>query len=154
MTNQEAYDAILAHFEQDGAVFGWGDIRRIDDNGYVSVERDCVYRGNGDPKSPLRCAFGCLIPDDLYNPGMEGTTASGVLTVSGKYGDLKAHFDGLNLTFLDTIQGMHDRLAREGEYSVNAMQVFIDQLKAWPNETCAADMEITNGDYYDVTAPS
>ena len=32
----------------------------------------CVYRGNSDPASEKRCAAGCLIPDDLYDPMMEG----------------------------------------------------------------------------------
>ena len=56
-TLQEAYDTIVDWFEQPE------HDRSVDDKGI------CVYRGpNGN-----RCAVGVLLPDEEYDPKMEGS---------------------------------------------------------------------------------
>lgn len=45
----------------------------------MSITRTCVYRGNSDANSSIRCAFGVLIPDELYDLAMEGRVADELL---------------------------------------------------------------------------
>ncbi len=52
---QAVFDKIVAHLRQQNA-------RSISGVG------DCMYRGEGG----RMCAVGCLIPDDVYRPGLEG----------------------------------------------------------------------------------
>jgi hypothetical protein len=60
----------------------------------------CMYR-NPDG---LKCAIGCLIPDEVYTPDMEGTIAG--LIIKG-YLDISAlGEDGEH--FLDGLQTIHD----------------------------------------------
>lgn len=75
MTTQEAYEIIRAHFTKPGAELAQID-GISDDSPYGGT---CFYRENLDPKSERRCAFGVLIPDEIYHPSMEGTGALGLL---------------------------------------------------------------------------
>lgn len=54
MTPQEIFDKAATHLLAQGA-------KSLDDDG------NCMYRGAGG----LRCAVGCLIPDDLCTPDIE-----------------------------------------------------------------------------------
>lgn len=54
MTRQQIFDTVVAHLRQQG--------RRSERNGA------CAYRG----EDGAMCAVGCLIPDKLYDPAMEG----------------------------------------------------------------------------------
>jgi hypothetical protein len=36
----------------------------------------CMYRASGRADDPVRCAVGCLIPDDRYTPTFEGSAWS------------------------------------------------------------------------------
>lgn len=58
----------------------------------------CAYRGEGG----LKCAVGCLIPDELYRPSFEGATCHSfpVAPVLIKLGH--------NVTFCSTLQRIHD----------------------------------------------
>ncbi len=58
-TLQETYDKVVAHLRKQG-------IRAMkqEPNGFSA----CVYRNN----EGLKCAAGCLIPDEKYSPYMEG----------------------------------------------------------------------------------
>ena len=58
MTNQEAFETMVRHLRKQGEKS-------------VNAKGTCVYRG---PKA-LRCAVGCLIPDDQYKRSFEGETA-------------------------------------------------------------------------------
>lgn len=60
MTAQEAYEKIRAHFTKPDAVFSWDESKN-----------NCVYRKDGDPASPVRCAVGVLIPDKFYDVELE-----------------------------------------------------------------------------------
>ncbi len=62
MTSQEIFDTVAAHLLKQGK-------RAVDSNGA------CVYRA----PDGCRCAFGCLIPDDLYRPQFEGYSAAEVV---------------------------------------------------------------------------
>lgn len=54
MTNQEIFDTVLNHMrKQKVPAIGCGDI--------------CVYK----TENGLKCAVGCLIPDELYDPKMD-----------------------------------------------------------------------------------
>jgi hypothetical protein len=59
MTIDEMYIQMKEHFSKPDAVLGKTGI-------------NCLYRLDSDPLSPVRCAVGCLIPDDKYNPVWEG----------------------------------------------------------------------------------
>lgn len=59
-TKQETYDTIVAHLRKQGR-------KATDDHGM------CCYRADDG----LKCAVGCLIPDDLYDEGMEAMSVVG-----------------------------------------------------------------------------
>ena len=80
----------------------------------------CAYRG----KDGLKCAIGCLIPDDLYNSYFEG---NGVGIVGGIIYALR--FAGIDceevgmLTFLRALQSIHDTTPPEmWELQLRAMR--------------------------------
>lgn len=63
---------------------------------------DCMYRG----RDGCRCAAGCLIPDDLYTPEMEGKAAADDQLPGEALASL-----GHDLQFVLALQAMHDNLA-------------------------------------------
>lgn len=90
MTKQEIYDTVCAHLAQQK--------RRAFENG------SCRYRTSDG----LKCAIGCLIPDDLYDPRMDsvaGNYASRLLSEFPRIGEL---FAGIRPNFLDCLQQAHD----------------------------------------------
>jgi len=60
VTTQEAYERMRVFFSRPNARIA------------LTEGGTCVYRGEDDPASPLRCAVGCLIPDDQYHYSFEG----------------------------------------------------------------------------------
>ena len=104
MTTQEAYEQIRAHFSKPDAVFAFSEEEydRAEGNG-------CVYRLGGNPKSPVRCAFGALIPDELYDPKFENVSA--VELISGR--PFSVLFYGVNRDFIGAAQDEHDLLAMQ-----------------------------------------
>ncbi len=58
-TKQQTFNKVVRHLRRQGV--------RSSDEGV------CLYRGPDDTK----CAVGCLIPDELYSPRMEGCAANG-----------------------------------------------------------------------------
>lgn len=97
---QEAYEKIFRWFSQPNAEFG-----------YSASTSQCFYRDDKDRFSSKRCAIGCLIPDDLYTPELEGYLANGVAT---KLYDL---FKNVNSSFLTEAQRTHDMEATHGTIS-------------------------------------
>lgn len=63
MNAQEIFDTVASHLLQQG--------RKA-----VSVLGSCRYRITAPADVVLKCAIGCLIPDELYNPEMEGPGVS------------------------------------------------------------------------------
>ena len=81
MTPQEIFDAVWDWF----VVQNHG--KSLNESGV------CAYRGEYGE----RCAFGVIIPDDSYDPGMEGL---GVLPVLWRFDSLRSHL-GIDLEQVD-----------------------------------------------------
>lgn len=60
LTKQQVFDTVVNHLRQQGSKAEF-----YDEEG----DRHCCYRKDG-----LKCAVGCLIPDEFYNPALEGKT--------------------------------------------------------------------------------
>ena len=91
MEAQEIYDKVKAHLLTQG--------ERSTDMG-----NHCLYRGpNG-----LKCAVGCLIPDDLYDPLMEAPGNNSVIAVAALCPALRELWGGHNLGLISVLQGVHD----------------------------------------------
>lgn len=93
MDDQQVFDAVAAHLLAQGE-------KSLSGDGEV-----CAYRGAGG----LRCAVGCLIPDDRYEPDLECRTV-----------DHRAVIDALpwevgpgQLELLSALQAIHDWCAAE-----------------------------------------
>ena len=85
-TEQELFDKIATHL--------------LTQNEQALSEGDCSYRG----AHGLMCAVGCVIPDEVYDPTMEGTGVSRMLEAFGnKLPELTPHED-----LLSALQGVHD----------------------------------------------
>ena len=108
-TRATAIAKIREHFSQPGAELG------------ISYEHDddgtCLYREDGDPASPVRCGIGVLIPNDLYSNYIEGASAGDLLHEKWA---LSSVF-GADITpiFLDRVQEIHDKIAKEGGTASN-----------------------------------
>jgi hypothetical protein len=91
-TRQEIFDIVSRHLLSQG-------IKSIDMSG------TCLYRGpNG-----LKCAVGCLIPDDLYRQQLEmqGVDACDVLYVLEDV-EICERDDENMIRFLRDLQNLHD----------------------------------------------
>lgn len=95
---QHAYETIHAYFTRPEATRA---------NSFPNDRRDinplvgCFYRDAAGNK----CAFGCLIPDDVYDPEMEGQVAHILL---GSRPALRDLFVNVNTEFIRAAQGAHD----------------------------------------------
>lgn len=93
MTTQEAYEAIREYFSRPDAVLA------RDEYG------DCLYRtpeGN-------KCAVGCLIPDEVYTPDMEGVGIDSLLDCGERpVRPLCQTLAGVDRHFLSAAQESHD----------------------------------------------
>jgi hypothetical protein len=86
MTAQEIFDTVVTHLRTQKAKSIDGDF--------------CVYRS----PTGLKCAVGCLIPDDVYHVDMEGECASTMIAArSNELGHLRDHQE-----LLDRLQLVHD----------------------------------------------
>jgi hypothetical protein len=65
-SKQETFDTVVAHLRQQGVPA----MRRRKSGD------ECLYRLRLPDGTVLKCAAGCLIPDGLYTPAMEGHTAT------------------------------------------------------------------------------
>lgn len=124
MTTQEAYEKIREHFSKPGA-------QRAYESKATSDLSGCVYRGldengNRDPHSPIRCAFGVLIPDDRYDPEMERKYCGEV--IRSYLDDLfPGDQHGSQAKFLSAAQGEHDDTSKDFE-------TFIERLDTLARE--------------------
>lgn len=92
MTKQEAFDKVWNHFiTNDGPQS-------------ITIVGSCLYRLDRDPKSPIRCAAGVLIPDELYEQEMEGSTSNTVILKYPLVGDILQDAYGL----VREMQLLHD----------------------------------------------
>jgi hypothetical protein len=110
MTIDEMYNQIKDHFSKPGSVLS------------KNANLACYYRLDKDPASSVRCAVGCLIPDDLYNPNWEGNSFYDLFTEFDDFGPiLNIKKDDKAYDFLKEAQYDHD-----GSHSVD---YFLDKLK-------------------------
>lgn len=86
MTAQKIFDKIVTHLRTQNAVSATA-------NGL------CLYRSPDGKK----CAVGCMIPDDVYDPDMEHHMAGSVIADCRQLHDL---YDHRNL--LESMQLVHD----------------------------------------------
>lgn len=105
MTGQEIFDTVARHLFKQGH-------QAIGDDGM------CAYRGIGGDK----CAVGCLIPDEFYDPFIEGASAALLFSPLEPFNPMSAktrelvktnQFDsGLfeNWSLLDELQNVHDQV--------------------------------------------
>lgn len=96
LTKQQAYEHIRHYFTRPGARLSRG------------LDR-CYYRHPDDGRA---CAVGCLIPDELYNPDMEGRSAHSVLTRDLGWDDDLAVFLGAAQRKHDSANDVADFLLR------------------------------------------
>jgi len=89
MKHQEIFEKVARH------LFAQGGRAMVSING----GEICAYRGlNG-----TMCAAGCLIPDELYSPDLEGLVVEAMS--DGVYDRL---FPNINRLFLSDLQRVHD----------------------------------------------
>ena len=67
---------------------------------------DCVYRGSHGRK----CAIGCLIPDELYDPSIEG---HGVDIITAENHKIAAIIPDFALPLAGELQALHDNYTPE-----------------------------------------
>lgn len=95
MNYQKTFEKIVRHLYSQGqrALIG-------PKKGQERALLVCAYRGKGG----TMCAIGCLIPDDVYDPGMEG---HGVVGLSNFFGMEKIKPESTR-SFLGALQSAHD----------------------------------------------
>lgn len=100
MDRQAIFNTVKAHLLAQG--------RKAEREGYDGYP-GCVYRAdNGD-----KCAVGCLIPDDLYSPKMEGTKARQLIAENealARHLGISKEEDGgyPEREFIQSLQHIHD----------------------------------------------
>ena len=99
MTEQEIFDTVLTHLREQGEAA-------------TSAGGSCRYRGaNG-----TACAVGCLIPDELYDPVIEGLCVSQIIRAAVYLQDqaqaplprITNHIGAEHLQLLQELQDAHD----------------------------------------------
>jgi hypothetical protein len=93
MNNQEVFNRVVTHLRAQGrkSVAGLGSDRPF-----------CLYRGDDGASS---CAVGCLIPDDVYTPEMEGR---GIDELVEQFCVIEQLFAGVEYSLLKDLQHLHD----------------------------------------------
>lgn len=99
MTEQEIFDTVLAHLREQGEA-------SADSSGV------CQYRG----PDGTSCAVGCLIPDEMYHPVIEGLGAGDIMAgAASQEGDMVPvltriadHLGAEHLPLLEELQAAHD----------------------------------------------
>lgn len=84
-TNQEIYDEVVTFLVKQGK--------------RASGQGSCMYR----TENGLKCAIGCLIPDELYKYDMEGP---GIVTLLNSFPELD--FLSPHVSLLVSLQSAHD----------------------------------------------
>ena len=97
MTDQEIFTKVATHLLTQGK----RSERFFDDDG----EPGCAYRS----AAGLMCAVGCLIPDELYEPAIEGCTVAGDVVQSVlREAGIRAGYGERTDSLLYELQNIHD----------------------------------------------
>lgn len=103
MNQQECYDITAAHLLKQGKK-AVGEVKNPDtpfDTGAIR----CRYRVEDIPTGAiLSCAIGCHIPDEVYDPSMEGHNVYYLMANPA----IEELFAGLSVEFLCELQSIHD----------------------------------------------
>lgn len=103
MTEQEIFDTVLTHLREQGKAAATDD-------------GDCKYRGTRG----TACAVGCLIPDELYNPLIEGLSVDQIFKAAmpehhqhqaqarAPFTRITNHIGAEHLQLLQELQDAHD----------------------------------------------
>lgn len=95
MTDQELFDKVAKHLLTQ-------KIRSVGLYSKGAPVMQCMYRGpNG-----LKCAVGCIIPDELYDPSFEGKAINS-LKISNALIDAGIVSEG-QILLLAELQSLHD----------------------------------------------
>jgi hypothetical protein len=93
MDPQEIFDTVAKHLLTQGK-------KAVDK--YTGL---CTYRA----PDGLKCAVGCLIPDDVYKPEMDnGTSAGRIDTIYINFPEVEEYLGIDNLSLLCDLQDIHD----------------------------------------------
>jgi hypothetical protein len=109
MTPQEIFDTVARHLFTQGERAGIG---RDDDDSHGD-DFSCRYRAPGG----ATCAVGRLLPDDAYDPGMEGNSVD---TICSAYADMLPTWMLDHEELLMRLQHVHD--GRESWFSDKQMR--------------------------------
>lgn len=105
LTSQEAFNEVWKHFVVEKNKPGMG--RASEEDGEPDHEVFvCKYRGENGTK----CAVGCLIPDDLYDPSMEGKNVNDIVIPHSPYPRVCELFENVDPELLRAMQSAHDNL--------------------------------------------
>lgn len=72
---------------------------------------ECLYRG----PDGARCPVGVLIPNRLYLPKFENTPVCSIAEVESTPKELRNRFKAIGVSFLDSLQEMHDNEFTQAE---------------------------------------
>jgi len=125
MTRQDYYN-LLVETSRTG---GFPSIDRKKASPW-SPSGQCLYRGPDGKK----CAAGLLIPDELYNPKMEGAVASTTLTP-----DLLP--EHMTMYDIDRIQAIHDNSSVSDEWNHKAFVQKLNNNSSFSSLTDLVDTE-------------
>lgn len=98
----------------------------------LNEEKECCYRG----AERTMCAVGCLIPDSLYDPQMEGDSVSGILNEWPEILGAIGIDSNLVPTVMDEIQNYHDKLGTYSGYPTYLGRIM--EMKGKPDEELEA----------------
>lgn len=111
MNRQEVFDKVLNHLLKQGR-------KSVDSDGR------CLYRApNGD-----KCAIGCLIPDELYTPELEGNGAN-MPIIEDVLHKIYPDVTDEDVLFLLDLQDLHDTgmiSCSFRDHIYNEMQIIAD----------------------------
>lgn len=88
MKRQEIFNRVYTHLLKQNQASKGSDDR-------------CKYKSDNG----LKCAIGCLIPDDIYDPKMEGMS---IEFIYDSYPKMKKLNLGREISFLSGLQKIHD----------------------------------------------
>lgn len=131
LTNQQIFDKVAAHLLKQRHV------------AYAYADRACVYRDTRN----RACAVGGIIPDDAYNPLMEGHVVGAFVGLSKQAIKRKLEWEpqlalakaldaaGVPceqsaLKLLDSLQVMHDSWALDQKFRAVPKRVILHDLSA------------------------
>ena len=91
MTDQEIFDKVTEHLLTQNKLS-------------YNISHGWMYRG----LDGLKCAVGCLIPDEIYDVSIERMPVSKLVHLNNKVADFLKQF---NLPLLESLQYVHDSLS-------------------------------------------